>query len=238
MAEREQICAQHRRELSGSLYTVFFLLVTSFALDRAFSLYFDKLLRGGQISRWTYLLRYFHTGMAVVFLAELTLVICLYRFGPLRMTLRDMGMTIAAQKWGGLAWGFLAGILVCVAGLPLLRLDRRSDLTDLIMGEVFHPRIILLVILFAILLPLASEIVFRGIVFKSLLESSRLVPAVLVSALAFALVWPVYNLITGFLLGLTTAVLYHRFRSAIPAVVANAVFTVAYATTLLLRRLY
>ena len=176
--------------------------------------------------------------MAVVFLAELTVVMCLYRLGPLRMTLRDMGLTIAAQKWVGLAWGFLAGLLVYVACLPLLRLDLSSDLTDLIMVNFFHPRIVLVVILFVILLPVGSKIVFRGIIFKSFLESSSLVPAVLLSAVAFALVWPSYNVVTGFLLGLTTALLYHRFRSVIPAVVANAVLTIAYAATLVWRKLY
>jgi membrane protease YdiL (CAAX protease family) len=176
--------------------------------------------------------------MAIVFLIELAVVMCLYRLGPLRTTLRDMGLTITSRKWEGLAWGFLAGILVCLAGLPLLRLDRYSDLTDLIMGDLFHPRIILVVILFVILLPVGSEIVFRGIIFKSFLESSSLLPAILISALSFALVWPIYNAATGFLLGLATALLYHRFRSVIPAVVANTVFTVAYAATLIWRRLY
>ena len=106
------------------------------------------------------------------------------------------------------------------------------------MVNFFHPRIALVVILFVILLPVGSEIVFRGIFFKSFLESSSLVPAVLLSAVAFALVWPSYNVVTGFLLGLTTALLYHRFRSVIPAVVANAVLTMAYAATLVWKKLY
>ena len=235
--EQEKSCARHRTELSGSIYTLLFLLVSTFALDRTFAVYLDRLVRGGHISRWTFLLRYVHTGMAVVFLAELAVVMCLYRLGPLQMSLREMGVTFAGQKWKELVWGFLAGLLVSVASLPLLKFDRHSDLTDLIMGDFFHPRMVLVVILFVVLLPVGTEIVFRGIVFKSFVESSSLVPAVLLNALVFALVWPIFNGITGFLLGFATALLYHRFRGVISGVIANAVLTIAYAATLVWRQL-
>jgi membrane protease YdiL (CAAX protease family) len=120
----------------------------------------------------------------------------------------------------------------------LLRLDRPSGLTDHIIGNFYHPAIILVVVLFAILLPTSSEIVFRGIIFKAFLENSSVVPAVLLSAFAFALVWPIYNSITGFLLGIATALLYHRFRNVVPAIVANAVLTIASAATLIYQRIY
>ena len=85
---------------------------------------------------------------------------------------------------------------------------------------------------------ISSEIVYRGIIFKALLESSSVVPAVLLSAFAFALVWPIYNPIIGLLLGLATAVLYNRFRNVLPAIVADAVLTILCAITLVCRRLY
>jgi membrane protease YdiL (CAAX protease family) len=111
------------------------------------------------------------------------------------------------------------------------------QLAGLIIGDFYHPAIILVVVLFAILLPTSSEIVFRGIIFKAFLESSSVIPAVLLSAFAFALVWPIYDSMSGFLWGIATALLYRRFRNVFPAIVANAVLTIACAATLIYQRL-
>jgi membrane protease YdiL (CAAX protease family) len=237
--EQEKIFVQHRAELGGSIYTILFLVVTTYGLDRAFAVHLDRLVHVNQVSRWTSLAQYVDSGMAVVFLAELIIVVCCYRLGPLRMTLRDMGLTFSVPRLKEFLWGFLAGFLAYAASLPiLLRLDRYSGLTGLIIGNFYHPVIILVLVLFAILLPTVSEVVFRGIIFKAFLESSSVVPAVLLSAFAFALVWPIYNSIIGFLLGLATALLYYRFHNVLPAIVANAVLTIACAATLVFRRLY
>jgi membrane protease YdiL (CAAX protease family) len=237
--EQEKVCAQHRAELSGSIYAILFLAVTTYGFDRAFAVYLDRLVHAKEISRWTFLVQYVDGGMAVVFLAELIIVILFYRLGPLRMTLRDMGLTFSAPRLKELLWGFLAGFLLYAASLPiLLRLDRHSGLTDLIVRDFYHPEIILFIVLFAILLPICAEVVYRGIIFKAFLESSNVVPAVLLSAFAFALVWPIYSSIIGLMLGFATALLYHRFRNVLPAIVANAVLTIASAATLVYQRLY
>jgi len=236
--EQEKIFGQHRAELSGSIYAILFLVVTAFGLDRAFAVYLDRLVYANQISRWTLLVQHFDSGMAVVFLGELIIIMCCYRLGPLRMGLREMGLTFSIPRLKELLWGILAGFLTYAASLPLLlKLDRHSGLTDLIISDFYHPEIILVLVLLAILLPISSEIVYRGIIFKAFLESSSVVPAVLLSAVAFAVVWPIYNPIIGFLLGLATALLYHRFRNVLPAIVANGVLTIACAATLVYRRL-
>lgn len=237
--EQEKICAQHRAELSGSIYAILFLAVTTHGFDRAFAVYLDRLVHANQISRWTFLVQKFDCGMAIVFLGGLMIVMCCYRLGPLRMTLRDMGLTFSIPRLKELLWGFLAGFLTYMASLPiLLRHDQNRGLTDLIISDFYHPEIILVLVLFAILLPTSSEIVYRGIIFKAFLERASVVSAVLLSAFTFALVWPIFNPIIGLLLGFVTALLYHRFRNVLPAIVANAVLTIACAATLVYRRLY
>jgi membrane protease YdiL (CAAX protease family) len=237
--EQEKTDAKHRAELGGSIYTILFLLVTTYGLDRAFGVYLDRLVHVRQISRWTFLVQYVDSGMAVIFLAELIIVVCCYRLGPLRMTFRDMGLMFSVPRLRELLWGFLAGSLAYAASLPIiLRLERHSGLTGLIIDNFYHPAIILVVVLFAILLPVSTEIVFRGIIFKAFLESSSVVPAVLLSAFAFAIIWPIYNSIIGLLLGIVTALLYQRFRNVFPAIVANAALTIACAATLIYRRFY
>src|SRR5882762_11684387 len=96
--EQEKTYAQHRAELSGSIYTILFLVVTTYGFDRAFAVYLDRLVHVHQISRWTFLVQYVDSGMAVVFLAGLIVVIFCYRIGPLRMTLRDMGLTFSVPR--------------------------------------------------------------------------------------------------------------------------------------------
>jgi hypothetical protein len=49
--EQEKTYAQHRAELSGSIYAILFLLVTTYGLDRAFAVYLDRLVHVRQISR-------------------------------------------------------------------------------------------------------------------------------------------------------------------------------------------
>jgi len=237
--EQERTCAQHRAELNGSIYTILFLVVATYGFDRALAAYLDRLVHARQISRWNFLVQHVESWMAVVFLAELIVVMCCYRLGPLQMTLREMGLTFSAPRLKELLWGFLAGLLAYTASLPiLLRLDRHSGLADLIISNFYQPEVVLVLVLFAILLPISSEIVYRGIILKAFLESSSVVPAVLLSASVFALVWPVYNSIIGLVLGFTTALLYHRFRNVLPAIVADTVLTIACAATLVYRRLY
>ncbi len=235
--DQERLCTRHRAELSGSIYTILFLVITTYGLDRAFAAYTDRLIHARRFSRWDFLVGYADSGLAVVFLAELIIVMCCYRFGPLRMTLRDIGLKSSASRLKELLWGLVAGFLAYAVSLPiLLRLD--SGLTDLVIDNFYHPVIILVLALFAVLLPISSEIVFRGIIFKTFLESSSVAPAVLLSAFAFALVWPIYNSIIGLLLGIATALLYRRFRNLFPAIIADAVLTISCAATLIYRRLY
>jgi membrane protease YdiL (CAAX protease family) len=230
---------EHRAYLSGSIYTILFLVVATYGLDRALAVYLDWLVHAKQISRWSFIVQHIETWMAAVFLAELVVVVCCYHLGPLRMTLGGMGLTFSAPRLKELLWGFLAGLLTYAASVPiLLRLDRHSGLPDLIISDFYHPKIILFLVLYVVLLPACSEIVYRGIIFKAFLESSSVVPAVLLSACAFALVWPIYNSMIGLLLGAATAVLYYHFRSVLPAIVANAVLTIACTATLVYRRLY
>lgn len=72
--EQENTYRQHRVVLSGSIYTILFLVVTTYGLDRAFVVYLDRV---SQISRWNFLVQYSDSGMAVIILAELGIVVLL-----------------------------------------------------------------------------------------------------------------------------------------------------------------
>lgn len=237
--EHEDYERRRRAELSGSIYSLLFLVIANLILyPYAFSIYMSGLMRRHETGRWTYSLGHYEASLAVMFLVELVIVMCFYRFGPLRMTVREMGLSLKVPRLRELGWGFLSGLCVYAASLPVLfRFERNSGLTELIIRNFYHLRIALIIVLYAALLPIASEIVHRGIIFKAYLESSSLASAVLLNAFVFALVWPVHNWIIGSLLGVVTAVLYHRFRGVASPIVANAVLTLGCAATLVWRAL-
>jgi uncharacterized protein len=178
-------------------------------------------------------------GSAIIFFVELAIVMGCYRLGPLRMNFREMGLPMQVPTLGELGWGFLSGLLVYAASLPILfKVERNSGLADSIIGNFYHFKLVVIVVLYVALLPVASEIVHRGIIFKSFLQSSSLPSAALLNAVVFAMVWPVHNWMIGFLLGVVTAVLYRRFGSVVSPIVANAVLTLACAATLVGMQLY
>jgi len=236
--EHENSGPTRRAELSGAIYALLFLLIATFIVNpRVLSIYLTRLVRRHQVSRYGYL-GFSETGSAVLVLVELILVLCCYRLGPLRMTLREMGLSFDTPKFRQLGWGLLAGVLGYAASLPILfTMAYDSSLTELIIDDFYHLKIVPLVLLYAVLLPVTSELVHRGIIFNAFLQSSGLVSATLLSAVVFALVWPVFNWIIGLLLGIVTALLYRRFRNVAPAIVANIVFSLACAATLTYRRL-
>lgn len=236
--EHENSGPRRRAELSGSIYALLFLLIATFIVNpRVLSIYLERLVPRHQVSRYGYL-GFSETGSAVLVLVELILVLCCYRLGPLRMTLREMGLSFVTPKFEELGWGLLAGVLGYAASLPIVfTIPPDSGPTELIIDHFYHWQIAPLILLYAVLLPVTSELVHRGIIFNAFLQSSGLVSATLLSAVVFALVWPVFGWIIGLLLGIVTALLYRRFRNVIPAIVANILFSLACAATLIYRRL-
>lgn len=125
--EHEDYERRRRAELSGSIYSLLFLVIANLILyPYAFSIYMSGLMRRHETGRWTYLVGHYEASLAVIFLVELAIVMCRYRFGPLRMALREMGVSLKVPKLRELGWGFLSGLLVYAASLPVLfRFERQ-----------------------------------------------------------------------------------------------------------------
>src|ERR1051325_2483737 len=85
------------------------------------------------------------------------------------------------------------------------------------------PIFVLLVVIFA--LAFTSEVVFRGIVFKTLAQYTTIPAAVLASCLLFACFFPVLGFMAAIILGVMSSTLYYRTKNLIAPVTANALFT-------------
>jgi membrane protease YdiL (CAAX protease family) len=98
------------------------------------------------------------------------------------------------------------------------------------------PDLALLVVLL-ILLPVAAEILFRGIFLARLLEITTIGPALILSSLLFAWTWRVLNPAAAIVFSVGSGFLFYRTRSILSCAVANFVFTLGGTSLLVLRAL-
>lgn len=76
----------------------------------------------------------------------------------------------------------------------------------------------------AFVVALCTEVLFRGIIFRSLTDHASMLAAAIASCLLCSLVWPVYNPVAGIILGMISALLFHRTRRIAPSIIANITF--------------
>lgn len=207
------------------LYATVFLVVGTDFFERFTSRYLDNLVQTNQIGRWTLLVDYADAAKPAFLLLELAAVVCYFGFEGTRMYSCQLRLEGARLRMA--ANGVLGGFTVTLLGLPaLLRLDSHNGFVSLLASRFFNLRSLIILFLLTLILPVASEIVFRGIIFNALLEGTTLTAAVLASSFLFAYAWPVYNPITGFLLGLVTAILFYRSKSLVPGLIASMLVTI------------
>lgn len=131
--------------------------------------------------------------------------------------------------------GIGAGLLVSAATFPLLwGLKTRFFINSIF--PVIHPIAlpsVLFLLLYGLALPVATEMVFRGIVLRTLQAYASPAAAILVSTVLFATLWPVFNFLIALVLGTVTGLLYRWRRSLVAAIVANSVMTISAGTYVL-----
>lgn len=133
----------------------------------------------------------------------------------------------------GIAWGLLGGVVCCAAVVPVM-LTRGGESTRFLVNafaDAYSPGPVALatLLLLAVALPLASEVVFRGIILRTLRVCAGAPAAVVASTVLFAVWWPVLGWYGSAVLGLVSALLYIRTRGILASVVANSVCTVGSA---------
>jgi len=127
-----------------------------------------------------------------------------------------------------LAIGLLVGLACFVIAVPmLLRGDTQSRVIARLVVAAYElsPVAILGVVLLVVALPVSGEMVFRGIVFRTLAEYATIPAAVIGNSLVFAYFWPVYNWPLRVLIGAALGLLYYRTQSLVSSIIANAAFT-------------
>ena len=121
--------------------------------------------------------------------------------------------------------GFSTGLVAFLAAVPIfLRTDRASILASFLVNHFYSGSNAVLVIVLVLLLPVLSEMFFRGLLFRVLLQNMSAAASTMVSALLFTLYFPALNWIALSILGLLNSFLFYRTRSVLACIVANSFF--------------
>jgi membrane protease YdiL (CAAX protease family) len=134
--------------------------------------------------------------------------------------------------------GMVAGIVLSSVACALSYYRPDLALRALLVSRAASILGLLELVLLVVALPVAGELVFRGIVFRTLCEHVSVPAAVIGSTLAFAYLSPVFDAPTRILLGLGSAALFYKTRNLASSIAANIVMTCCVCAFILFRGLH
>ena len=200
--------------------------------------YLAEVFRSGDAARADAIGRYGYPAVLVVYLATMIAIVIAYR--PLRGTLawEPIAQSRVREVVRHAAYGIAGGLVCCAVAVPIMW-GHGGPNVGFLVNEIADAygvsiRSAVMALLLALALPIASEIVFRGIVLRSLAQFVSMPAAVVASALLFTLWWPVLGWSGSATLGVVSAILYVRTRSLIAPIIANSVLSVGSAVLVLL----
>lgn len=228
-AETCNSVARGSREALGPLLgTAVVLIVLTFCFSDSFVLYYRHLVQRNQVSFAETLANYSDFGVLLFYFCEL--VVALYIFRS-RLTYPKSVLTelrVSGSSLRHIALGVAVGLLAFLASVPALPSTEHSyGLVSFLVDHAYNVSGALLIFLLGLLLPIVSELFFRGVLLQGALTARSWVAAFALSVFAFAILWPVFNPLAGAILGIATSVLFYRTRSIFGCVVANSVFTLS-----------
>jgi membrane protease YdiL (CAAX protease family) len=170
--------------------------------------------------------RWFYPAILISYLLQMAVVIWLCKWPQLH---RRTAETAENHDWGALKAGLIGtgiGLLIFLATISVqVKAARGRFFVSTVMSCPYCLSTLLFVLVVCLAIPIASELVFRGIILESFLERIGVIGAVLVSSFAFALLWPVFGMLVGSVLGIVVSILYVRTRSVVACIFADIVVT-------------
>lgn len=228
-----------RTHFAKLLYAAAFLIVMTTLFLTIWANYTHHLVQIKQPMRLVTVTSYFDVIAATFVFLELLAAIVIFFPREAAASFSRSRMTSPRKSTiGNIGLGVLAGLVSFLLSLPLFLPDKASSLALFFEDHFYNPRDMLLMVVVVSLLPVASEIFFRQILFNQLLEAISLTPALVASVLLFAFVWPIFNQFVAVILAIAMGLLFYRTRSWIACVVGNSTFTIMATAFLVWRSLY
>jgi membrane protease YdiL (CAAX protease family) len=227
---------QSRKALARLTYAAFFLVLTSVCFAHAEAAYYNHLVQTKQYQSVKTSVEYSAFMTCLFYLIQLTSLLLFFR--PFWFLIGSRSSEHARNRpVTSIALGFGAGFVAFLVGASFVGGPLSSPLGTFFTNHFFSASAAVLVALVCVLLPVASEIFFRGIFFGQLLESMPLVPALILSTALFTWAWPMFNSMAAIALGLLTGVLYYRTRSILACSVADATASIGLGIYVICRAL-
>lgn len=137
----------------------------------------------------------------------------------------------------GLLWGVIGGASALALASPVFWLGHKQlGPITLLVADAMSLVGLLELLLVILALAISSEVVFRGVVFRTLALHASVPAAVVASCFLFVMVCPVFTSYpAAIILGVVAAVLFYRTRNLLASIVANVLFTLGGAAIMLYR---
>jgi membrane protease YdiL (CAAX protease family) len=172
---------------------------------------------------------------SVFIFAEMLVVIWIYR--PMK-DIFDSPKEKNVNLWTrDVPIGIGAGMIAFLIAIPFLGdLNTRTFFFTIFPDiHVLALRSVLYAFLLGVALPLAGEMVFRGIVLRTLQTYAGATAAILASTLLFVSLWPLFNVVVSLILGITASLLYVWRKNLLSPILADIVVTICAAFYVLWR---
>ncbi|MHB8413508.1 MAG: CPBP family glutamic-type intramembrane protease [Candidatus Acidiferrales bacterium] len=219
------------------VWAMSFLIITTWVINRLGAGLLLKVIRRGQInSYWpsTLVSQVFPIAMTVLLVQ---LIVVLYFYRPLKVFFTlPVEEESEKQPLGGFVIGIMGGVFASLASIPfLLSGNPIHIIAQELLSWPISLTLVWQVVLLLVVLPVLSELVFRGIVFRFLKGASSFWPAAIGSSLLFACVWPIPTAFVAVILGMVSALVFQKSRTLASSVLTNVTLTILVETFLLLR---
>jgi membrane protease YdiL (CAAX protease family) len=123
--------------------------------------------------------------------------------------------------------GLVGGVAALALASPIFWfVDERLEFIPSLIANALSPLRVIELLFFIIILAISSEVVYRGVVFRTLADYASTPASIFGSCLLFASICPVLNFSSAIILGIASAFLYYRTGNLLASITANAIFTV------------
>lgn len=224
--------------LSKLIYVVSGAAVAYALVVRLGAAYLADLVRSGDVTKGAVVARHAYPATLLAYLLAMAVIgIVCWRAGLLGVRGTERGARKRSGVGKQILFGIVGGLLCCAVAVPFM-LAIGGLATGLLVNtfaDAYGASLVsvLMILLLAIALPIASEVVFRGIVLRVLLAHVSRPAAVVASTMMFVLWWPVMGWYGSAALGIVSGIIYLRTRSLTSAIIANGVLTAGSAITVL-----
>lgn|ERR1051325_1148970 len=220
--------------LTRMIYSFCGAIILYWILDRSTQVFLARI----QLVPWG-LYRWYYVTNAW-FVAAMLLVAAAYRFDIKVLCWRKDSTDEITGLVKSISVGIFGGAVALLLASPTVWFGwdtERLRSSELLIADALSPVPILILLVVILALAFSSEIVFRGIVFRTLALYTTIPAAALASCLLFACFFPVLGFVVAIILGVMSSILYYMTKNLIAPVIANALFIVGCSGIALYHRL-